>query len=364
MRIFRRWRILLLLFGCWTLVGLIDAGQLYVYYNIRGHEAPLAVAVSKSFLSWYVWFCLSPFVVYAAGRYQFRREDWLRPLLIHGLAGLFYSSAQTLLYTLVTVSLAGGNFGGETYGATFSSFFFRRFHFGILIYWAIVLITHAVGYYRDREIRTSQLEAELAQAQLQALRMQLRPHFLFNTLNAIAALVDQDPKAAGLMVARLGDLLRLSLSADSSQKVSLKQELDFLNNYLEIEKVRFRDRLTVELDVAPEALRASVPTLLLQPLVENSIRHGIEKRREAGRIEVTAARSEGVLRLRVADNGCAPPEGVLRIREGIGLANTRARLERLYHSQFRLELGAREGGGTQVAIEIPYESAHADRHDG
>src|SRR5262249_32449588 len=210
----------------------------------------------------------------------------------------------------------------------------------IFFYWAILAVAHVLNYYRQlrqRELLSSQLEAKLAQTQLQILKMQLHPHFLFNTLNAISALIHQDVELADRMIARLGDLLRATLENANQQEVPLKQELDMIQPYLEIEKARLGPRLTVDMKIDPAVMDARVRILILQPLVENAIRHGIAPRAEPGRIAIEARGDNGTLRLAVIDDGpglpnTAPPTA------GIGLTNTRARLEKLYGANQLLEL--------------------------
>src|SRR5262249_30799323 len=211
-------------------------------------------------------------------------------------------------------------------------FFVAKLNNNIFYYWAILTVAHVVSYHRQlrqRELLASQLEAKLAQTQLQILKMQLHPHFLFNTLNAISALIHQDVELADRMIARLGDLLRSTLDSANQQEVPFKQELDFIQPYLEIEKARLGPRLTVELQIDPAVLDAKAPNLTLQPLGETATRHGIAVRPGPGRIRIQAGRANGSLQLSVADSGPglqAPPAAL----KGIGLANTRARLEKLY----------------------------------
>jgi LytS/YehU family sensor histidine kinase len=199
-------------------------------------------------------------------------------------------------------------------------------------------------------------DEQLARAELRSLQMQLHPHFLFNTLNAVSAFVRTDPDAAERMIARLSHLLRLALDRVGVPEVSLEEELRVLRTYLEIEQVRFEDRLTVEWRVAPDARQARVPHLLLQPLVENAIRHGIAPSAAPGTIEIVAERRDGALRLAVRDDGVGPGGGV---REGVGLSNTRTRLRQLYGARQRLEVRGGPERGFEVAIELPFAAERA-----
>jgi LytS/YehU family sensor histidine kinase len=219
--------------------------------------------------------------------------------------------------------------------------------------------------YREGEVRTAQLSAQLAQAQLQALRMQLHPHFLFNTLNAISTLVHKDPEIADRMIARLSDLLRLTLENIGIQEVRLAKELEFLERYLEIERMRFADRLEVRMQIAPETLDARAPYLILQPLVENAIRHGIAPRAARGCVEIGAERRDGKLVLTVKDDG--PGMGATGAKHGVGISSTRARLERLYGAAHRFELENGENGGLIVTMELPFQlifEEGAERNEG
>jgi LytS/YehU family sensor histidine kinase len=247
-------------------------------------------------------------------------------------------------------------------------YFIAKFHQNLMFYAAILAVSQGVDYYRkyrERELRASQLEARLAQTRLQVLKMQLHPHFLFNTLNAISALIHQDVDLADRMVARLGDLLRSTLESADTQEVSLRQELDFIQPYLEIEQARLGPRLTVRLEIDPHALDAAVPNLVLQPLVENAIRHGIAPRAEPGRIEIRARRDDGQLCLQVRDDGPGlPPDPAAPFKEGIGLANTRARLQQLYGAAHRFELCNGPGRGLGVTITIPFREAGSGQGQG
>jgi LytS/YehU family sensor histidine kinase len=225
----------------------------------------------------------------------------------------------------------------------------------ILYYWAMIGVGHALDYYgkyRDGELRAAQLEIGLAHARLQLLKSQLQPHFLFNTLNAISALVYTNAEAADRTVARLGDLLRLALEDFGVQEAPLARELEVLRSYLDIEQTRLGDRLTVCWDVGPDTTDALVPTFLLQPLVENAIHHGVAPRSDPGRIEISVWRRGGLLHLRVRDDGPGLPAGP--ISGGVGLANTRARLFHLYGAAQRLEMGNDPRGGCAVQVTLPF----------
>jgi LytS/YehU family sensor histidine kinase len=234
--------------------------------------------------------------------------------------------------------------------------FGRRAQFNIPIYWIIVSIAHAFRYYRrlqEREQAARDLEAELTNARLEALRNQLHPHFLFNTLHAISTLVHKNPAAADEMIANLSELLRVALDTTTSAEVPLRAELDFLTPYLQIQEVRLGSRLRVERQISAEAMDALVPTLILQPLVENSIRHGIEPSTGGGVIEISAGVENGTLRLAVRDNGPGLPGRTGSTNEGIGLSNTRSRLAALYGHRAQLTLQNAKGGGCLAELRIP-----------
>jgi LytS/YehU family sensor histidine kinase len=242
-------------------------------------------------------------------------------------------------------------------------FFVGRLHGNLLTYLAIVAGWNLVETYRrarERDLRASQLEARLAEARLNALKMQLHPHFLFNALHSISTLMHRDVDAADRMLARLSDLLRLTLENAGTQEVRLKEEIDFLEQYLEIERTRFGDRLTVDLDVDPETLDAWIPNLMLQPLVENAIRHGVAPRAEAGWIGIRTALQDGELRVTIEDDGpglrAEGGPGRARAESGVGLANCRARLGQLYGDRGRLELRQAPAGGLLVSLRIPYRA--------
>ncbi len=340
------------IWGAWTLVGLFFASQIYFYFSRTERPMTFAWSLAWQMAAVYLFAAATPLVLWLARRFPFDRFNWRRNIVIHVFAGLAISAAWSVGHVLLDTLFAG------VFERLTSTRFIRSVVFSLdkelLVYWLLVLASHASNYYqryREGELRASQ-------AQLQALKMQLQPHFLFNALHSISALVHKDPDAADKMIARLGDFLRLTLDTAATQEVQLRQELNFLNCYLEIERIRFHDRLTTHLHVDPQTLGCRVPNLILQPIVENAIRHGIAVRSGPGHVEVRAERRGEVLRLQVRDNGPGLPEGPAAARPqsegGVGLSNTRARLAQLYGAAYRFELQDAPEGGTVVTLEIPF----------
>ncbi|HYF38050.1 MAG TPA: histidine kinase, partial [Gemmatimonadales bacterium] len=227
---------------------------------------------------------------------------------------------------------------------------------GFLYYWLILGIQAAFLYqrmYQEQRVAAAGLEGRLTEARLETLRLQLHPHFLFNTLNAISAFVEADADRARRMIARLGELLRRTLDGGTATELPLSQELELLAPYLEIQQIRFGDRLSIEIDIPDGVTGALIPTLMLQPLVENAVEHGVKRTRDGAKVRLTAKRAGERLRLEITDNGPGPAGG----REGVGLANTRARLSGMYGDAYRFELSGIDGSGTVVTIELPFRSS-------
>jgi LytS/YehU family sensor histidine kinase len=227
-----------------------------------------------------------------------------------------------------------------------------------MVYAVVVGVSHAIAFYhesQERKLKAAQLETRLVEARLKTLEAELHPHFLFNTLHAISTLVHRDPEAADRMISRLSDLLRITFDRTGEPKVSLKEEIDFLQKYLDIEQTRFQDRLTVSVHVDPEGLDGEVPRMILQPLVENAIKHGIAGRNGGNQIHIAAGREGDRLWMQVRDNGVGLQVRTLKaLRTGVGLSNTRARLDCLYGRLYRLEFTDKHGG-LSVLIEIPFQ---------
>ena len=314
---------------------------------------------------WYSWALLTPLVLWLGRRVPIERRNAARAIAFHATAALALTLAHSALFTWVELWIQLRVEPNTPLGAPLPAIFVRgtlaRVIVDLFTYGAIVAVGTAIEYrrrVRDRELRGAQLESQLAGARLAALKAQLQPHFLFNTLHAIGVLVREDPTAATRMVALLGDLLRMTLARAGDQEVRLERELELVRLYMEIERTRFQDRLSVEFDVASDALNALVPDMLLQPIVENAVRHGISASPDAGRVTVRALRDRETLRLVVADDGAGLGRATSDAPgHGMGIPATRARLALLYGDAqtFDVRDGAR--GGCEVTITLPYRAA-------
>jgi signal transduction histidine kinase len=303
---------------------------------------------------WFSWYAVAPLVFVIARRFPLDRPTIPR-ILAHVIAAPLLFVTAALLRTVARWPLFGPP--RDTFGEAIQFAFTSSLVIFLLLYVVTVLLYYAVEYYQayhSRELRASQLETMVVRAQLDALRNQLQPHFLFNTLHAISALMAKDVTAARRMMTRFSDILRLALDEPDQHEVRLSQELQFIDQYLDLQRMRFGDRLEVELDIAPSTLECFVPRLILQPLVENALTHGIGARAAAGRLRIASEAASGGVRLAVEDDG--PGLGSAReeqLREGVGLRNTRARLQHLYGSRASLELTDVPGGGLCVSLTIP-----------
>ena len=354
-----------LIFGFWTVVVLIEAGQNYSSQFVENFTFPWVLALRRSCEQWYPWAFLTVGIVWMARRVNLERESAGRWFLFH----LASSVVVSLLYFAVYAGLLDGQksvMDGTTFafGGVYRKLLIHSGHMTLLIYWLIVVAHDGWHYYRrsrERELQATALATELVRTRLEVLRMQLNPHFLFNTLHTISALIQENPEGADRIVARLSELLRVSLDQSDTQEVPLRQELCFLDRYLEIERVRFQDRLSVERRVEPGLDDLLVPSLILQPLVENAIRHGIEPREDPGCVGIAARRLDGMLELTVSDNGPGLADDDLTPRrEGVGLSNTRSRLAHLYGARQHFELTPAAGGGLEARLLIPCHTAAAE----
>ena len=311
---------------------------------------------------WYIPALLAPTIMALALRFHLGRVRWPVQLVVHLAGVLVYSVVHTAGLLAMRALLFR-----ESYPHDFSSFwnyarmtYLMQLDWLLMTYLFLVGLAHALAYRRESEARaldSARLETRLVEAQLQALQRQLHPHFLFNTLNTISGLMRSNVNAADQMIDRLGDLLRMTLHTSGTQEVPLKEELDVLQTYLEIEQTRFGNRLGIATRIEAETLDAQVPNLLLQPLVENAIRHGITPHSRPGRISIRAAREDAQLVIEVRDSGDGlPPDRLLALNRGVGLDNTRARLEHLYPSAHKFTF-SNVDGGFSVTVTIPFRVA-------
>jgi signal transduction histidine kinase len=347
------WLRALLAFAFWSLLGIVFGVQFHLATEQIGSAVPWALALGHSLADWYVFAVLSVPAIWLAHRFPVERLHWGRSLPVHFVASVIFSVAWAAIRVAFAIWQSSES---VAFQPEFSKQLAKTWHFNVLVYWVIVAVSLAFDYYRkfrERELRAAELEKRLTEARLRALQMQLNPHFLFNTLHAISSLMHRDVESADRMLVRLSDLLRRALESTDTQEVPLREEIDFLSRYAEIEQTRFGERLKIEMNIAPETLDALVPNLVLQPLLENAIRHGIEPYARAGEIKVAATRDGDSLRLEVRDNGGGLNGSSI---EGVGLSNTRARLKQLYGERQQFELVNAPRGGAFVQVILPFHT--------
>ena len=343
------------LFLICTLIALFFIAQQVYWSSVIGKELKIWSSITYEFLYTFTWGILVFPIFYLGKIFHIDKNTWHKYIPIHIVAGIIIAIIQKTISTIPHLLIFyPENLTGEsstkvifkTFGGSFDSF---------IVYWFILGIYYAFDFYQQltkSKIKESELEKELAQANLQALKMQLHPHFLFNTLHAVSTLMQEDIKVARKMLAKLSDLLRATLDNVGVQEVRLSQEIDFLKSYLEIEKMRFQERMKIEYNIAADTLPASVPNLILQPLVENAIKHGINDKKEGGKITIVSLLDEGNVILKVSDDGQKCSNNV---KEGIGLSNTRQRLQQLYGNKASFDICSETDKGFVVKISIPYK---------
>jgi two-component system LytT family sensor kinase len=360
-------------FCIWALIALAATVTIWQLYRSTDMPMPFRKILWLELSQILTYVPLTPFVYAFATRYPIRRDNWPWRLLPYLLAGVLFCIVHIMLRGVTPYAIYEPKYRDWT-----SAIWNPHLH-QFAIQWSglsrlflnnlvdditgtfipIVLVAHAISYYRkfrDREIRAGQLETQLAKAHLHSLKSQLQPHFLFNTMHSISALMMSDIQAADRMITRLADLLRMNLESAGTQVTTLSRELEFVNCYLAIEQVRFEDRLTVCLDIAPDTLDAQVPLLLLQPLVDNAVKHGISRLTAGGEIRISAVRQDGDLKLEVRDNGPGLSAGTDRGCR-VGLKVTRERLEALYGQNQLVELESPPEGGVSVSVSIPFQTS-------
>ena len=326
----------------WAALSLLFAPEAYLSFYLRNAPISWRETVQLTVVNSAIALLFIPGIVVLTRRYPLERRRQLAALLVHVPACLAFSTGHSILYAVICH--AWNDVGGTL---------FYRFHPNLLTYWAVVGFTQAFDYFRKYQER----ERQVSQLQLEALKAQLHPHFLFNTLHTIAAMMHVDVKGADRMVSRLSELLRLTLASIGRQEVRLAEEVAFVRAYLDIERVRFGERLTTHFDIPADTLDALTPVMLLQPLVENCIRHGLATAAN-GVITVRAERRSERLVLTITDNGRGLSPGA-RIREGVGVATTRKRLEQLYPQESAFRMQQHAPAGVAVTVDIPFRTARA-----
>jgi two-component system, LytTR family, sensor kinase len=340
-----------LVWAGWTALALLFASSTSLTYVSTGRSANWSLTTTRSLAEWWLWALLTPLVVWLARRCPVHGPRWRRSLAIHTLAGLTVAIAKTLTDRAIFAWLTG--FWMYLLASTLALQF--------VVYGVVVAAAHGVEYYR-RSREHEQLERRLAETRLQLLNMQLQPHFLFNTLNAIAELVHEDPEAADRMIAALSALLRRTLELGAAQEIPLRTELELLATYLEIQKTRFGDRLDVTISIDEDVRETRVPILLLQPIVENAIKHGIAARVGRGRLVIEARARDGVLVIEVSDESQGPVQAGTTPGAGIGLGNTRERLTAMYGPVATLDMASVGDHGSRATLKLPLLAANAERH--
>ncbi|MBV8833175.1 MAG: histidine kinase [Acidobacteriaceae bacterium] len=357
-------RLWLLIFGGWLVPAFLSGFNTYVQNRLEGRPPDWRWVLFTS-IDWLLYAVLTPLVFRASRRFPLQRPKLARNITLHILGALAMCVAWAALGTLLRLGIfpPGAGATAQKVWLWFVSWLFTTFPFGVGVYFALLAIQHSFFYLaqaRERETQAARLAAQLSEARLGALRMQLNPHFLFNSLNAVTVLVrDRNTEAASRMLELLSEVLRQVLRTDETHETALSQELDFLQRYLAIEQVRFSDRLRPHIAIDPAAAKAAVPRFLLQPLVENALRHGIARRAEAGLLEVSARRENEQLVLTVRDDGPGLPP-VSDLSSGVGLSNTRARLTAMYGEDATLQVVNAVVGGVVATVRLPYHEAEGN----
>ena len=347
----------------WTVLGLLSAAQNAAWRALTGRPVDWFAILPNSLADWLTCGMFTPGFYWMVGHFPIRQSTtarWWSRLPIHLAGSAVFVVLKVSIYTPIFHALNPG------IDRSFTNMLFGGFYADMLAYWAAIGVIHAIEYYHQQAL----LDGALRAAELENLRAQLQPHFLFNTLQSISTLIHRDPAAADRMLTHLSDLLRLSLRNGGAQEVPLREELGFLDRYIEIMRVRFGDRLQIDVAAGPDVMEALVPSLVLQPIVENAIRHGMDDRAaraERSHVAVRATRNGPVLTLEVSDDGPGLPKTPVPGNGGIGLANTRERLARLYGSAGRVEMLASSGLTVRLTIPLrpspPDPLSHSGRGD-
>lgn len=344
------------LLGIATLLTVIFTFDKYISSNyIRGGSATFIAAAAHSAVTWYVFAFLTIPLLKFVRRFPIQKKTPAAMILLYIFASILFSFAHTTTTYLFWFKRLG-------YKVVFSEDFIlhliSHYAFNLIIFLSIIGLYYLIEYYRisrERELRTAELKTLLSQTRLQVLKMQIQPHFLFNTLNAIAALMYEDVNKSHTMLSRLSDLLRIALDSSERQEVTLQEEMTFLQSYLDIQELRFQDRLQINVNTPPETLNAMVPSMILQPLVENVVTHGLEPLGNKGKIEIRSQIKDNSLILKISDNGPGLPSSEnIDESNGIGISNTRKRLRQLFGDDFKIEFTNNTNAGMKVTMTIPF----------
>jgi two-component system, LytTR family, sensor kinase len=350
----------------WTIVGLLFTVQEIAVAKVHGGHVNWVFVGVIELVYWNVWAAFTPLVIALAKRFPLTGPRFVSHIAIHTMASFLMAPLASVTEYFLSHGLLGLLYRITDPGAprplpTFTGSVVSMSLTGVLTYWLVVGLYQSIHFYHaamERQTRAAQLETQLSHAELENLKSQLHPHFLFNSLHTIGVLMQEDVDAASHLLVSLGDLLRMALERRENE-ITLQSELEFVSKYLEIEQTRFHDRLKVHMEVPPDLLGIYVPSLALQPLVENAIKHGISVDSAAGRLEIAAQRNNGRVSLHVRDDGPGPSSGS-RLRFGVGLNNVQSRLKQLYGEESSLELTGAEGRGCEAIITIPLRSSHED----
>ena len=346
----------------WIGLALIQSFQLYSSSSAEGGTPHIGPTLALQFATWLPWAFLAPGIFHLSQRYPLEKFPSVRTLILLPLVGIGCVLLQVESHTAAMVLYPDTNWTQGTFGAMYIKMLRWMIFPQLIVFAGIVGASHAIAYYRkfrERELHTAQLERQLTEAQLLTLQMQLQPHFFFNTLHSIASLVrDRQNDAAVTMIAQLSDLLRYTLDQVDRQLVPLRQELEFIKRYLDIERVRFPDKLRVDMQIDPALLDAQVPSLLLQPLVENAIKHGISLLPQPGALDICIRRDQDDLYIDIANDGIGfRANGHSKGSDGVGLSNVRERLHQLYGPHHTIAVQERNNGKVEVSLRIPYQCA-------
>lgn len=353
---YTRWIILI---GLWSLIGLVLSIEVYFNVRVKEPDVSFGMVAFPQYIRALYWALLTPVVLGMRARLPLSRGKWLGGILFHGAVS-FLVMALFFLGRMVFILISEGETLAGFWDTAHRSFFGRNL-IDMAFYWAVIAFGYVQQLHqrvKNEELKAAQLESKLMETELKALKQQLHPHFLFNTLNTISVLVREKRNDEAVhLLARLSTLLRMSLDRTHEHEVTLRQEMEFIEPYLEIQQVRFLDRLSVHTTISAQALDARIPNLLLQPIVENAILHGIAGKNGPGKVEIAGEVRDGTLFLEVKDDGPGfKTLGNRRVAEGIGLSNTRERLSKIYGSRCQLLLRSEQGIGTCVQIVLPFRT--------